>query len=510
MLFLDLLYIPVITNLVTVVTPEHFTCGAGYYLQYSRHKPASDNSIWYPFVNHSWDCLPCYPALVSTRKECLEACSGKKEWRILGALNLKFFDDVLIVDGGILLFNIIAFLIGIPILWRIIIRRNRSAIKRARVFGAVFDQKWSSILDQLQTTGIFLFFTYRINYYNWSLILIFVKLLVMIITTLAGRVNSNVYWALPVLYALIFLTSLVANPDIFGMNYILNLLLYGLNIGFSLIPLLPIFGFTLPNNVILIISIAIIVVPILATIIMLLCKEYPHITNDPTYLSKKEIKKIKKEKKKKEGIHERHFNKPRPKPESLPSIPGFKLYDVDNEHIESAIRRPSALERQEANYDDYFFEDPEGNQANNYQQDDQDDPLSKFGSHRSKRALFIWDVKEDAHVPNIQTKEVDTIEEGMFDSIETFYHVYNRDVHLNKDGEPVYYRKTRAFKISKRVIYNRAKRMYEMIDIILDGATIELLTKTLNAMMLFGGFAFGWFLGALFATESKSQNIFCG
>ena len=343
MLFLDLLYIPVITNLVTVVTPEHFTCGKGYYLQYSRHKPAGETSAWFPFVNHSWDCLPCYPALVSTRDECQLACSGKKEWRILGALNLRFFDDVLIVDGGILLFNVIAFLIGIPVLWRIIIRRNRSAIKRANVYGKDVYQKWSSILDQLQTTGIFLFFTYKINCYNWSLILIFVKLLVMIITTLAGRVNSNIYWALPVLYFLNFMTTLFVNPDLFGMNYFLNLILYALNFGFSIVPLLPIFGFTLPQNVILYISIGIVVIPILATLVMLCCKKYPHAKHDPTFLTKKQIKKIKKKKKDHLHLKRKNFNKPKRFGGTVAPNPEFKMYDITHNELLNIIKKRTNL-----------------------------------------------------------------------------------------------------------------------------------------------------------------------
>lgn len=506
MLFLDLLYIPVITNLVTVLTPEHFSCGVGYYLQYTRHKTASENSPFFPFINHTWDCIPCYPALVSTRNECQVACSGKQEWRVMGALNLRFFDDILIVSGGIIIFNVVAFLIGIPVLWRIIIRRNRSAIKRANVYGINFQQKWTAILDQLQTTGIFLFFTYRINCFNWSLILIFVKLLVMIITTIAGRINSNVYWALPALYFIILIATCCANPSIFPLNHILNLLLYFLNFGFSIIPLLPIFGYTLPQNVVFYVSLAIVIIPLLTTVVMLLCKEYPHNKDDPTYLSKKQIKKIKKKKKK---IFERHFRK-MPEAYSIPDVKGvFKMYDLNDEEQEALTRSLNHHHNDDSiSIDDkYDFDIYEDREANENLVRDINDPLLYMFDFPDKKKLFVWDVKQDASIPNLQDKEVCTIGEGAFDSIEHLYHVYHWDTNP-KNGE--YYQKTKEFKVSKRVIYNRAKRMYEMIDIILDGATIELLTKTLNGMMLFGGFAFGWYLGALFAQESKSSNIFCG
>ncbi|OHS95880.1 hypothetical protein TRFO_10291 [Tritrichomonas foetus] len=481
MLFFDLLYIPIMTNLVTILTPVKFTCGDGFYLQYERRSTSTENDLLFDFVNHSWECRQCFSTLVSTRHECQVACSGEKEWRIMGALNLRLFDDILIVSGGILLFTIFAFLFGIPILWRVIIRRNRRAVKRINIYGNNFDRKWKAVVHRLESTGIFLFSIYNFNASNWSLVLIFIKLLVMIVTTIAGRINTNVYWALPCLYLICIIATIKVRPFIYKANQVLNIILYVLNFLFSLFPMATYFNFVIPTDITLYVSLALVIIPILSIISLLFCSHDVFMKNDPTYLSKKKIKKLKKAKGKLSSSGKKHSSHgkkhKKSKRESSDEIP-------DPE-------KPFLLG------ENFGFED--------------DDAL-QYLTHEEMREIQK-ELKKDALVPDIQERKFVKIDEGYMDSIWWRYNsLQNRVRKSTSEGARIdqFFEHTKSFRISKRLIYNRCVKMYKMIDIILDGSTIELLTKTLNGVMLIGACAFGWYIGALLASSQKAENIFCG
>ena len=66
-----------------------------------------------------------------------------------------------------------------------------------------------------------------------------------------------------------------------------------------------------------------------------------------------------------------------------------------------------------------------------------------------------------------------------------------------------------AFYVYKRMIAVRMTKMYKYLDIVLDGATIGLLTKILNFVVLFGAGAFGWYIAALIPSNPQ-ENLYCG
>ena len=514
MLFLDLLYIPILTNMVTLVTPEEFTCGEGFYLQYQKVPLPTDSVIdksLFLFVNHTYECRQCYPALASYRPECITACSGAKEWRILGVLNLRIVEDVLAVCGGILLFTIFAFLIGIPVLWRVIIRRNRSAVKRINIYGNSFDRKWKAIVHRLNSTGIFLFSIYNLNASNWSILLFIIKLLVMAITTVSGRINTNAYWALPILYIMCFISTIVIKPFIYRSNQILNIILYLFNFIYSLLPLISYFGYEIPSKVTLIISLVLVVIPIISMVSMLFCKHDVFMKKDPTYMDKKKLMKQKRKyrKNKRNHITEK---------ESIPKRSTYKTksskkrngQDQDKLlHNTDDSSNSSLFDSSSFSFSSYssFELSADDNEFNII-----DDDLENLNDNEAEE--YKNRLQKDASHPPFQTNKEITIHEGYMDSINSRYYAlkqYAKNCSTLRDpeiqAENILHP---TFTISKRLIYNRAVKMYKMIDIILDGSTIEILTKTLNSVMLFGAIAFGWYVGALLASLEKETNIFCG
>lgn len=540
MLFLDLLYIPIITNMVSAITPTSYTCGEGYYLQYDRVEPFYGDSSFFMFVNHSSECRPCHPNLVDTLSDCKAACSGTSEWRVLGALNLKIIDDVLIPSGGVLIFTVIMFVIGIPVLWRIIIRRNRSSVKRINVYGKDFDTKWQSIILRLDTTGIFLFAIYNFNSYNWSLILIFIKFFVMIITTLSCRVNVDIYFGLPALYIICGFITLISKPFIYKANHILNVGLYFLNFVYSLLPLFSTYGLVIPEKVIFIVSIGLVVIPILSILFLLFSKVDAISEDDPTYLQSKQKKELLKQKEKEQKLKSQSSgkkeNKEKKKEMKRKKITKEAIAKMDNQFPKTSIEHVKT-QRNDEHVDIFEVlpkfvlschyvgpnasaeEKKKKSKSDNKKEEEEEqiDELylkyDRFIKDAEELAIFNQQLNADSKYPNLQATDDVEIQKGYMDSIEFRYHVLNQDQIKDRPGDfskRVFYEHTPAFYISKRVIYNRVATMYGIIDQALDGATIALLTKVLNYCMLLGAVSFGWYLGTLMGQSHTRSNLFCG
>lgn len=509
MCIIEILYIPVIRYLMINIIPIRYSCGTGYYLQYYRTKPINSNDFWFPFVNHSWTCLPCYPVLVSTRKECVKACSGKKEWRVKDTLNLLYFEDQLMSIGGIVLFIVFVYLIGIPVLWNIIINRNKSAIKCINSFGLNFYGKWDDVMYHLSTTGAYLFKNYSFNNCKWNIFQLSFKLLLMVFVTLSDNIHPKFIWGIVGLYIILIVGRFFSFPSKKCLQNLFDLFLNLFNLITSTIFFCQLYGLAISQNAYIIITIIHVILPFFLSIITLICDTYHDISN-PTYIFPKKLKEIKKEIKKKKIKNTREFKFPKndlPEPNKY-----FRLYlyeyemglrgmdDDENENNRVDLVNESRINDFGLKKDEplKFINGIIINKENNKEYD--------------KKALFIWDVKQDAKYPKYQDEDWTFIEERYFDSIERLAHIYKWDYVIDEYGNKTdkFYQFTPAFLVKRRVVYNRFQRMYKMIDVVLDALTIEYLTKALNWAMIFGAFAFGWYIGATLAKEKQLSNIFCG
>ena len=71
-----------------------------------------------------------------------------------------------------------------------------------------------------------------------------------------------------------------------------------------------------------------------------------------------------------------------------------------------------------------------------------------------------------------------------------------------EDGEHTYI-------VNKRVLASRMTSMYEMLDVVIDGFTIDLVTKVLNFSIICGMGAFGWYIGSIYSNNDITKPPVC-
>ena len=308
MLALDLLYIPILTTLVSQATPTNYHCDVGYAL-YVQHNPADNFNF---FVSHPHKCLPCgftfnemanqtgiyenwtldnvsdawtdaqnwtnisnpYDENIVNsayyQASCALQCNLGTSLRLADDLSLSFLDDVIKVNGATIAFTVIFIMFGIPYFWYSLISKNRHFVTNLNVYGKTKSDKWNNIVSRLHTTGIFLFAEYKIEYSYWTVLVLFYKFLVMVLSTISINFFSDAVWALPFVYLIMFILVSCNKPHIYNCNNILDGILYFLNMIYSSFPIVTMFGIKIPTMIMTVFSLVVMVFPILSIIVFLI------------------------------------------------------------------------------------------------------------------------------------------------------------------------------------------------------------------------------------------------
>ena len=493
MLFLDLLYIPILTNLVTIATPAEVSCGKGNYLAYDR-VPKTEDDILFEYVNHTAQCVRCTTAMQLQYEECQYLCSGISEWRLKEAPNLLMMNDVIKVCGGIMLYCVLVIMIGIPLLWSIIIRRNKKFITVVNVWGETISDKWRAAVHRIETTGIFLFAYFKIDYSYWNVFLIFSKFVVMMITTIAGRVYPNLIIALPFWYFFVVLLYMCKMPYLYFTNNVLEVILFCGNTVFAVVPVFSNFGYSMNDNVFLPLSLALIGIPFLSILVMICCK-HPVYEADDASISykdrkkqrtrhKKGQKKLTKAEKKEQRRREKELEQYEKELASLETmLDNLEMLDIQVRHGADAARKVRRCELRK----ERGIREKRTNQA---------DTLEAMQGSMTRREELYEEIYRDTG--GVEGENV-RVEEGYMDSID----------HLRAVERGIR-KKTAFFNVGRHRLMVRATKMYKIIDIVIDGATIELLTTSLGIAMLMGAAAFGWYIGGLRGMLRLQHAVTCG
>jgi len=300
MLCLDLLYIPILTQFVSQITPSRIGCDVGYSF-FVKHTP------WDPFdfyITHDYKCLPCgdtfqnmslnippyenmtgdevtnltldyfswtngyghFERDASFFATCERQCSGEKVFRLSDDHSLEFTKDVLKVNGVTGLFTIVFIMFGIPYLWYQLISKNRNFVTSLHVFGHNREDKWNNIVSRLHTTGIFLFAEYKLTNSYWSVCVLFYKFFIMLLSTVSINFLSWAIYFLPVVYLFMFILICKRRPHIFTRNIVIDAILYFLNFLSSAIPIVSLF-YEVPTIWMEIFSLALVIIPIASVVI---------------------------------------------------------------------------------------------------------------------------------------------------------------------------------------------------------------------------------------------------
>ena len=463
-------------------------------MAYERVPSFVDPDPLFDFVNHTAQCVMCNPNLIALRPECTQACSGISEWRLIEAPNLLLIDDVLRISGGVLLYGVFAVMIGIPCLWAYVVRRNRTFTHKINIYGANAHDKWRHIVHRMRTTGNFLFAYYKHDASYWSIFIFFVKIVVMVITTVAGRIWTPLIIVLPIWYFVVVIAYTCKLPYLYKTNNVLDIMLYTGNCMFSVIPVFASYGYQMKSSVFLPLSIILVAIPVVSLIVMICCKHRVYDVNDPT-MSEKERKR-QKTKKTKETKEEKKARKARQRKRSRrqrkTSIDDIQD-DMDDLDVDVERRASNASPRRRSSMSPRRSSRARSPMSRKDREIADMEEAMALTTRRKQH--FIREMKEEV---GDDMGEMVAIEDGYMDTIE-----YAQAV------ERMGLTKSPAFRVGQLLIMKRATHMYRTLDIVIDGSTIELLTETLKWAMLFAAVAFGWYIGGLRGTLQLRRDVVC-
>jgi len=485
MLFLDLLYIPILTYLVANLIPKKVGCPAGQYLYYDHGSTTTDPL--FSFVNHSAVCKPCWETLANVSSVCQKACDGHEDLRMFDAHNLLFVQDELKTFGGVLIYSVVAILIGIPGLWSVIVVRNVNFIKRINVYGKTKAAKWIALVNRMRTTGIFLFCNFADSYSKWNIWLQFVKLVVMTITTLSARVNNKISFALIGWYSFVVVYYLLKRPYLYLFNNIVDPLLYTCNLIITLIPVFAALGKPIPQSYVPPISAVIIIAPFLSLIFLFFCRKGPTAEEDPT---------IEPEQSDDDELEDQEIVKENRRSNNNQNIQRDN-YRHHRRHHNHGHRRHGKSKRQ-YDYDDEEEDDEDEVDYRN----DWGQPVEFDENLYRTRCQFI-------EQPDLEDENVDSLRIELtppqlmsMSELEMFEIRDSLNIASAVEKEP--------FMVKRGALARRCTHMYDMLDVVIDGSTIEILTHTLSWVVIAAAIAFGWYLGASNAYLATAEDIFCG
>ena len=504
MLCFDLLYIPIATLLISHINVKKYSpCPSGQYLY---QEPDKYNNTLSHLIIHKTQCLPCNVSKNSSVYDrCLSICSGIAKYRPVDDPTLEFMKDIIEYSGGFIVCAFFFVIIGIPILWFVVIQRNRDFSFVINVYGDNPTIKWTRIVNRMKTTGIFLFVNYKYNNSRWSVLYLLVKFLVMILSTIASRFYRYLSISLSILYLFIFLCVVIVRPYLYFVNNLLDSILYFTQFLFSLNTSLAIFNIRIPPIASTILSMIAVVIPVISMVFLLFFKrKQADFENDPTYpqnltdeeeeklnrkrqiAKKKYLQKLREKEQNEEDEYEYSYNEEeQQQQEEEEIVDAFVINEEEEELVDIETNRPNSIE-------------------------DVNQPLLETNKKEKRKK------EKKEKNPTIQLQELDENENICFIP-EDEYEVKPGELgnlnqaiirlkkSKNRKVEPGDAEET--FIVNRRVLANRMTDMYKMLDVAVDGFTISLLTKVLSIAICCGMGSLGWYVGSIHAHGVQRQPV---
>lgn len=509
MLFLDLLYIPILTILVSLLTPHSQYCPAGSFFK-TDYDPSYTFDL---FVNHTTTCIPCATDyLTNSNSTCYDVCTReKRDLRMSEDPSLEFISDVLSVSGGTILFTVIFVMFGIPALYYFLIKRNRNFVFNVKVFGKTPEEKWQNVVRRMKTTGIFLFAQYRVQKTSWSVHVLIYKFIVMLASTIASKIWSPMVYLLPLVYLGMFILAVVSRPYLFIVNNILDCTLYFLNFAFALLPIVSKFGVVIPDMVMYVFSGLLVVIPVLSVVVFLIrsVAEKPSNEVDPTVVVEL-TEEEREERARQRAAHMKKIQKMK-KDALTAQNPYYTPPAIPEDFNQAVMRKPGYPNRRALNTKKYpTMEDDERYCPH--------EPITDFTpldaihglafGQQQQRGPNLLDVNDEdlLEEANMQQDGVH-IEPGDLDTInEALIAIINS---LDEDDEVNFELQDTGFDINRRVLARWMEKMYNLLDIVIDGSTIETLMSILNVAVMCASAAFGWYLSAILSFRNEMVVLDC-
>jgi hypothetical protein len=476
MFLLSCLYIPILTALVCILLPRSDSiCPAGEFPLYVNR---TDITLLRPFVVRDTVCHPCVDGWSSAAPDdaCLSLCSGEKSLRLVEDLHLALTQDVLKPCAGLVVFVVVAILFGIPGLYFLIVRRNSKFLIFLNVYGPDPDTKWTTLLGRLKTNGNVLFVSYKYSHLMWSVWLIMQKLFLMIFLALSTRVVIWCMVGVPLVDLLFAVLTIWKRPYSFKAENVLDFLCFALNFVYALFPIFEHMGVGVSTDLMSFLTIGIAVIPFLFLIVFLCWKKPGFVEGDPTILPELEQDEMERrlkiiaQKKKEKATLQKEYNRLKTQEKgvkmALNSVHSKRRGNAYKETADSNADYESQLEELQAKMDEIRSHDL-------FDIEDDEWPYIFREDYVEVTPLSISSIM-DAKIAAQQQRKGESSP-------------------LLENDHP--------FVVNRRKLARIMDQMFQMLDLVLDGSTIETIVGALNGAMLLGGVAFGWFVGALMALD---------
>jgi hypothetical protein len=481
LLGLDMLVVPSLEQVVSLIMfTKRAQCPAGEVYQYDID--GTWNGGWRTLVAAVGACVPCPPPwgagnVTEFAVNCTDyftaACGGveKLAWLRedvsagdLAVPNLLYTKDVLFVVGFVMLFGIGCIAVGVPLLYVKLIRDNARVLWVINVWGSNCDVKWLTLTNRLRTNGIGLFVDYKFVERHWSVFLILFKLLVMVIVTLTRYVHERIAFALPPLYLIWLCVTVWKRPYMYTFNNLLDCLLYLLTAAFNIFPILGAFDVHAPEIVMIVLTAAIAVIPVVALISIFCCR------SDEDKYEEGDVTQVK------------------PLDEEVVEERTTRLREKIEEHLWGLIdsgkseltRKKATKAAEETDYDAKAavncFDEDECEAQSELKDLDKSEP-PPVPEKRGGKEWKYWAEKFAAQVFD----EDDTVQ------VDTGYLLTVGECAIDAPHE--------VATLNRLRLAATFQAMYARLDAFIDSNTMETVATYLNGCLLFGVFGLGWWGG---------------
>jgi hypothetical protein len=340
------------------------------------------------------------------------------------------------------------------------------------VYGPDPDTKWTTLLARLKTNGNVLFVSYKYAHLMWSVWLIMQKLALMIFLTLSNRLNVWLMLGVPIVDIIFAIVTGVKRPYNYPAENFLDCLCFSLNFLYSLIPIVERAGVDFSIDFMSYLTIAIAAIPFLFLVVFLCWKKPAFVEGDPTVRTELTDDEVERRVK---IIGQKQAEK--------------KRLEAEYEKLrarEKTLKRAKNSNRRSGNAYGDGAEQNYGHQLAEVQ-----NRMDAIRKHDGNEWPYIFP-EDDVEVSrssicSIHDARVAAIAETIGGE---------KSPLLVADDEPI--------TVNRRRLAEVMDQMYAMLDLVLDGSTIETILGALNGAMLLGALAFGWFAGALMALDVPS------
>lgn len=479
LLVLGFLYLPLLRQVI----PLFFYTDTPLFGNQYYHINTSELNTWYVFmVNHSYYYDNCSVRYTDDHDYCGQMCTAQKIKRFPDNLLLRYKEDIVYPSIGLYIYGIVCVAVGIPLIWYLIIRKNKKIIKIINVFGNNVQDKYVSLSTKIHSTGVYFLFQYKFEKYGFVVFEYFFKLLDTLFVIYTSRYAPELSILRPLLYLYRLIRACRDPPFHYGICNLNEIVFSFGNLLFSVLPTITIYYPDFPPLIITITSILLLVLPIVSMVLFILCGSKNKKVEAMDWTIEEPIK-------------------PEIEQERLITIqniiknnhnhPNEQLRKLRNEMRDPESDSPKVNSPTTSSHYPYGSANDSSTLGSpNVDSPKISSPTPKISPEEEAKNLFPdWDFEQDQK----KVKRYEIL------SINGFLHNNNGKEELI-DNES----NGRTFKLNSRISARKLNLMYNMLDVVLDAATISMLINFLHFGLIIGGVAFGWYLSI---TPSKLEEL---